>query len=80
MKTAISLPDPLFKATERLAKRLGISRSEVVQRALALLIDKYRGSDVTAALDEIYSRPDAPKGVDPVLLQMQLISLPQEKW
>ena len=80
MKTAISLPDPLFRATDRLAKRLGISRSEVVQRALTLLIDKHKGADVTAALDEIYGRPDAPRGVDPVLLQMQLSSLPREEW
>ena len=80
MKTAISLPDPLFKAADRLAKRLGISRSELVQRALALMLDKHEGADVTAALNEIYGRPDAPKGIDPVLMEMQLGSLPKEDW
>ena len=80
MKTAISLPDPLFKAADRLAKRLGINRSELVQRALALMLDKDEGADVTAALDKIYGRPDAPKGLDPALLPMQLASLPNEDW
>jgi metal-responsive CopG/Arc/MetJ family transcriptional regulator len=30
MKTAISIPDPLFEATEQLARRLGKSRSQLV--------------------------------------------------
>lgn len=80
MKTAITLPDPLFEAADRLAKRLGISRSELVQRALALMLAKHESADVTAALDEIYGRPDAPKGLDPALLQMQLASLPKADW
>ncbi|HET9886858.1 MAG TPA: ChpI protein, partial [bacterium] len=31
MKTAISIPDDLFRAAEAAAKRLGLSRSELVQ-------------------------------------------------
>jgi biotin operon repressor len=80
MKTAISLPDPLFRATDALAKRLGISRSELVQRAVAMLIDQHKGLDVTAALNEIYSRPDAPRSIDPDLIRLQLASLPSEEW
>ncbi|HEX5010879.1 MAG TPA: ribbon-helix-helix protein, CopG family [Planctomycetota bacterium] len=80
MKTAISLPDPLFKAADRLARRLGISRSELFQRALSMLIEKHEGADVTAALNAVYRRPDVPRGIDPLLLEMQLASLPKEDW
>jgi len=34
MKTAISLPDPVFRSAEQLAARLGISRSELYCRAI----------------------------------------------
>ena len=34
MKTAISLPDPLFKEAEAAAKDLGLSRSKLIQTAL----------------------------------------------
>ena len=35
MKTAISLPDPLFKSADALARRLGVSRSELFANAMA---------------------------------------------
>ena len=35
MKTAISLPDDLFKSADALAGRLGVSRSQLYQEALA---------------------------------------------
>ena len=34
MKTAVSIPDPIFQAAEDLDKRLGLSRSELFARAL----------------------------------------------
>ena len=34
MKTAVTIPDPLFKAADKLAKRLGVSRSELYARAI----------------------------------------------
>ena len=40
MKTAISIPDPLFGAAERLAKHLGISRSQLYQRALQAFLQE----------------------------------------
>lgn len=39
MKTAISLPDPLFKAGEKVAKKLGLSRSQLYARALRQFIE-----------------------------------------
>ena len=34
MKTAVSIPDTVFKSAERLAERLGVSRSELYARAV----------------------------------------------
>lgn len=80
MKTAISLPDPLFKAAEKLAARLGLSRSELYQRALQLLLEKHQAGDVTAALDAVHGQAGTAGSLDPVLARMQFASLPQEDW
>lgn len=56
MKTAISLPDALFRRADRLARTERISRSALVRRALEAYLQS-RGGDVTgelnAALDDI---------------------------
>ena len=41
MKTAISIPDPLFKEAERLTKRLRIPRSQLYARALEDYIQRH---------------------------------------
>lgn len=51
MKTAISVPDEIFDRVERLAKRLGVSRSEFFARAAAYWADELESSDLTAAID-----------------------------
>ena len=78
MKTAISIPDPLFDEAEKLAQRLGMSRSELYAKALAAYIEEYRDEDVTDALNLLYDEENA--SLDPILQQMQLMSLPQEDW
>ena len=60
MKTAISIPDATFESAERLAKRLGISRSQLYSTAIGVIIEKYRYSGVTEQLDAVYeTNPDA---------------------
>lgn len=80
MKTAISIPDPLFKAADKLAARLGISRSELVQRALKHMLERHEASDITAALNAVYGQSGVPKSLDPALARMQFASLPREDW
>jgi hypothetical protein len=55
MKTAISIPEPVFRRAEQLAKRLGISRSELYSRAVAELVEKHRDDLVTSRLNEVYA-------------------------
>ena len=78
MKTAISIPDDVFHAAETLAKRLGISRSELYAKAVAAFIASQRGAGVKEKLDAIYEVEDS--GLDPVLSQWQWLSLPRKDW
>lgn len=78
MKTAISIPDDLFKAAEDLAHELQVSRSQLYARAVAELIARLGADDVTRRLDEFYSR--AGSRLDPVLGRLQEDSLPSEDW
>ena len=55
MKTAISIPDPIFRAAEKLARRLGFSRSELYAKAVSEYIQKHRNDKVTEKLDDLYS-------------------------
>lgn len=59
MKTAISLPDALFDSAEALAKKLGISRSRLVQEALSEYVAKHRHARVTERLNEVYAVEDS---------------------
>ena len=51
MKTAVSLPDPLFKEAEAAAKDLGLSRSKLIQTALEDFLERRRDEDVTAEIN-----------------------------
>ena len=79
MKTAISLPDDLFEAAERVAERLGVSRSELYQKALAKFIESQNSAVITSKLDEVYSCEEKSR-LDPVLDGMQRASLVREDW
>ena len=52
MKVAVSIPDPIFEEAERLARRLGTSRSEVYARALNAFAAAHAPDRVTEALNE----------------------------
>ncbi len=55
MKTAISVPDDVFRRAERLAKRRRISRSELYTKALVQLLESEPKGDVTSAYDAAFS-------------------------
>jgi len=78
MKTAVSMPDSIFKAAEELAKRLGISRSALFTKAVTDFIKKHKNDGVTAALDEIYG--EELSRLDRILQEMQSSSFPDEEW
>ena len=80
MKTAISIPDSMFNAAERLAKRLGISRSELYQRAVISYIERHRADGVTESLDALYESEGISGELDPVIEHLQGASIVKEDW
>ena len=80
MKTAISIPDSLFEAAERLAKRLGISRSELYQKAIASFVKKHDQQAVTERLNAVFEAEEEYGRLDDVLETLQNLSLPEDDW
>jgi metal-responsive CopG/Arc/MetJ family transcriptional regulator len=70
MKTAVSIPDPVFRSADELAARLRISRSELYSRALAAMIDQHRESLITERLNSVYGREPDSK-LDPGVAAIQ---------
>ena len=73
MKTAISIPDPIFQSAEALAKKLRTSRSDVYARAVALFVQQHSEQDVTARLNAVYATED--NRLDKPLARMQAAAL-----
>lgn len=78
MKTAISVPDPLFDTAERMSRRLGISRSRLYALAVEEYLKSHRTQGVKEALDEVYQSEVSE--LDPALRAMQGASLSREDW
>jgi len=78
MKTAISLPDELHAAGDKLARRLGVSRSELYVRALTEYLAKHRSDRVTEQLNRVYAAESG--SVDPALTAAQRRGIPNESW
>ena len=78
MKTAISIPDNIYKASMKAAKKLGISRSELYVKAVAEYLEGRFPLEVTKALDEVYLKE--PSHLDYGLSRIQAHSLEKEDW
>lgn len=53
MKTAISVPDDVFREADRAAEQLGWSRSQLYTRAMSEFLERRGVDPVTAALDAL---------------------------
>jgi len=66
VKTAISLPDALYHRAERVAQRLGRTRSALYAEALEAYLDAAEDADeVTAVLDNLYADAVAATSGEP---------------
>ena len=79
MKTAISIPDNIFEEAEKVARRLGISRSELYQRAVARFIEQQSGDVVREALDRVYGKK-TNRDLDPLIKAASEQALTDEDW
>jgi metal-responsive CopG/Arc/MetJ family transcriptional regulator len=78
MKVAISLPDRVFSAAEKLAQRLRVSRSQLYAQALEEYLARRQDSHVTECLDAVYATWQ--ELVDPALSISQLEAVGREAW
>jgi predicted transcriptional regulator len=78
MKTTVSIPDSLFVAAEELASTLGLTRSQLYEKAIAHFLASYSDKEITAKLDEVYARESSAP--DPLLTAGQFASLEEEQW
>ena len=54
MKTAISVPDDVFREVEKVAKERHSSRSEVIVAALKEYLERRKSAELLGALNEAY--------------------------
>src|ERR1035437_1929985 len=78
MKTAVSVPDDLFRLAEAAARRLRVSRSQLYATAISEFLNRQQSNAVTERLNEVYSRQ--PAKVDAALHRAQLKSLEGDSW
>jgi metal-responsive CopG/Arc/MetJ family transcriptional regulator len=53
MKTAVSIPDDVFRGAERLARRSRKSRSQLYSEALKEYVARHAAEEVTEALNRV---------------------------
>lgn len=78
MKTAVSVPDDLFRMAEAAARRLRVSRSKLYATAIAEFLERRQTDAVTERLNRVYSR--RPAKVDLTLHRAQIRSLQKDSW
>jgi metal-responsive CopG/Arc/MetJ family transcriptional regulator len=78
MKTAVSLPDQLFRQADAAARRLRVSRSQLYATAISEFLDRRQTDTITERLNQVYSRH--PAKVDAALHRAQLRSLEKDSW
>ncbi len=78
MKTAISVPNDVFELSERLAKKLKVSRSKIFAMGVKKLGEEYDEDDITARINAVCKEVDT--SLDPFWKEMQSRALPKDKW
>lgn len=78
MKVAVSLPDPVFAAAERLAGQLKVPRSQLYAQALSNYLGTRGAAAITEQLNAIYAEEDSI--VDAMLGEAQARAIRDEAW
>ncbi|MBS0193394.1 MAG: hypothetical protein JSR34_04045 [Proteobacteria bacterium] len=78
MKVAISLPDPVFSAAEKLAHRLRVSRSQLYAQAIEQYLGEREEALVTEQLNAVYAAVNEP--IELAVAAAQLGAIGHEAW
>ncbi len=65
MKTAVSIPDAVFREAELVAEHLGLNRSQLYSRALQKFLEQQEHDPVTASLDALADDVTAQATLNP---------------
>lgn len=80
MKTAVTIPDPVFQAADELAHRLGLSRSGLYAVAVQKFVQDHGEEEeaITAKINQVLATETST--LDPVLQSIQARSISRESW
>jgi hypothetical protein len=78
MKTAISLPDELFRSADALAERRGVFRIQLFATAVAEFLIKHQMRKITDQFNAVYA--EQASRIEPGLTALQARSLPRDSW
>jgi metal-responsive CopG/Arc/MetJ family transcriptional regulator len=78
MKTAVSLPDAVFHAAERQARRSRKSRSQLYAEALSEYLNRHSPDEVTDAMNVVVDQLD--QSSDPFVLAAAQSVLARVEW
>jgi antitoxin MazE6 len=78
MKTAISIPDNVFRAAERQARRARKSRSQLYTEALSEYLARHSPDEVTAAMNKVVA--ELPEPIDPFVAAAARRILERSEW
>jgi predicted transcriptional regulator len=78
MKTAISIPNEVFRDAESLARQLKVSRSQLYSRAISEYVARHATDLVTESLDRLFSELD--EGPDPFVSAAARRILERTEW
>ncbi len=78
MRTAVSLPDSILESAEALARKQGVTLSQLYAAAIQSYVQAQSRQGITESLDRVYSRVD--QNPDPVLEALQHETLRRDPW
>ena len=78
MKTAVSLPDDVFKEAERFARRSRKSRSQLYAEALAEYLARHAPDDITERINRVCDQVGTEP--DPFVMEAAHQILSKESW
>lgn len=78
MKTAISIPDPIFQSAERLANRMKKSRSQLYSEAVEEYVSRHEPDSVTEQINAVCA--DVDTRPDPFLTEAARRILAESEW
>ena len=80
MKTAISIPDPIYNDAEITAKELGLARSQLYVLAIKEFIEHHSKDHITQKLNSIFSKENNNIDIQDIGLESLREATKHDSW